>query len=208
MLAWIFNGQTQLLAVLFTSSCWFVPQVADCQTPNASYMTADSLPVANIPLPNAGSRGAQKPTSAGYNDAEISIVQWQMQPRTFNVGTQKSVQASSVCPAWISALTHLESTPWQSPVLAVNTIPGNDAGRQCSAKVVPVDDQIVRIQWSNEPRSPRSDCAVNWLRAKPPAERRNFRHSKMMFPRSQIQRYSQHFENCYQSLNPRLKSPI
>ncbi|MCX7389337.1 MAG: hypothetical protein NTX48_21960 [Planctomycetales bacterium] len=150
MLAWIFNGQTQLLAVLFTSSCWFVPQVADCQTPNASCMTADSLPVAKIPLPIAGSRDAQKPTSAVFNDAEISIVQWQIQPRTFNVGTQKSVQARSVCAAWISAPTHLESTPWQSPVLAVNTIPGNDAGRQYSSQVVPVDDQIVRIQWSNE----------------------------------------------------------
>lgn len=153
MRAWILKGQTQLVAALFASSCWLVPQVADCQESVSSNLTMSSIPVSNFPLPIAVSTPAQKPTSAIFSDQENLVTACQISPKTLNVGTQKSVQTKSVCPDCITAPEHVDLPPCETPNVKVSANSSQNAGSDPSRSAFPVHQETVRVPWSIESES-------------------------------------------------------
>ena len=144
MRAWILKGQTQLLAALFTSGCWLVPQVADCQESVVSIVRTASIPVSNIPLPIAVSTPEQKPTSAIFSDKEILVTEWQISPKILYIGTQKSVQSKYVSVDCISAPVNVERPPSESPIVRVSAISSRKAEPQAEVTYLAELNQLLQ----------------------------------------------------------------
>lgn len=157
MRAWILKGQTRLLTALFASGCCLLPQIADCQESVVSNVTTASIPVSKIPLPIAVSMPEQKPTSAIYSGHEILVTEWQISPRSLNVGTQKTVQTKFVSADWTSAPERVELPSSESSFVLLSAISSRNEGSHPSRNPMPVDQNFVRVPWSIESESDNAE---------------------------------------------------
>ncbi len=153
MRAWKLKGQTQLLAALFTSGCWLLPQIADSQESVVSNVTIASIPMSNIPVSIAVSPPEQKPTSAIFSDDEVPVTEWQINPKLLNTGIQKSVQTKCLSDDSISAPERVELPLSKSPLVLLQAISSQNAGTNPSRNATPVKQEFVRVQWSIESES-------------------------------------------------------
>ena len=148
MRAWIFKSPSFLMSALMASSWCIAPEVAQCDDPIVPDVTTESIPVSNIPLPQAVTAPEQKRTSAVYPQKEIVATSWQIDRMILSSGTQKPVQKKSVSADCISAPQGIQLPPSAAPAVASKAVTSHDGNQKPVLGAVAMPQEIVQVEWS------------------------------------------------------------